>query len=532
MGRATDDASRPGIGRLSEEMLTFEPPKMVNMRTSPGSSCNEHDPSGLMAMNGETKTMARLRVLELSNVDQMYDYYMRVALFYDVVKFNSEVANGSSTVGDHAENGPARRLEVALEELLVHYPAAGGRLCYNEAEGRLEIQYYDAPPIAAGGKLVDGGDYEFDTGVKFITAHANVAFKEIGDPSVANPSLDLLYPSPCLSAIFPGKNGSFSGNYVPRPVTIIQVTTFTCGGFCLSHLAHHTLLDGFGGGAFLQNLCSIARGKGLSIHPEFSVSRRQIFQPRTPPSPSLDVIRLASIRFHPDGQFIEALGSSQEQLPSGTATTIAFPYTALERLRHRASNFATDRKHLCSRYQALVGLLWIARAKSLRAGSNTVTQDLELRFPMNLRDKGIMGLNRHYPGNAVFQLAIRATVLELCELPLHEVVNKLRSVMGSVNFAECAQSLTDYIETKMKEGLTPDIDRPCLAIVALFGLPFYDADCGWGRPCFFGLPSKQLAARISILDNPSAAAWNALVVFNSEEERAAFMKEIADYILT
>ncbi|KAH7443896.1 hypothetical protein KP509_02G054600 [Ceratopteris richardii] len=460
----------------------------------------------------------------------MFDEYVSIALFYDVGKSRNGTAvrNGSH----NAENGPASKLKAALEELLVHYPAAAGRVCYNEVEGRLEIQYYDGLPPTSRKIGRDDKAYECGGGVRFTIAHANIAFKELGDTSVPRPSLDLLYPPPSLGMRFAGENGDASVRYIPRPVMEIQVTTFTCGSFCLAHLSHHTLLDGDGGAAFLQNLCSIARGTGLIVRPDFSVSRRQIWQPRTRPSPSSDVIRFASIRFLPDRKLVEAQGFSTEDLPSGTATSFLFPYTALERLRHRASNFVTDRAKLCSRYQALVGLLWIAKAQSLVATENSaMTKDFKLRFPINLRNKGIPGLDRHYCGNSVFQLSIKGSLEELCETPLHGVVSKLRSVMKSMDYRECAQSLSDYIEMNMQDGLTPDMDRPCLAIVALFGLPFFDTDCGWGPPVSCDHPSKQLATRITILDHPAASSWNVLVVLNSHEERSAFVQQIQDYII-
>ncbi|KAH7443902.1 hypothetical protein KP509_02G054800 [Ceratopteris richardii] len=244
-------------------------------------------------------------------------------------------------------------------------------------------------------------------------------------------------------------------------------------------------------------------------------------------------MRISSIRFLPNGQLVEAQGFPQERLPAGTASSFLFPYAVLERLREKASHSLTDKGKQCSRYQALVGLLWKARARSLLAmAGNSLTQEFNLRFPVNLRDRGIPGLDRHYSGNSVFQLAIRGTLQELCENPLEKLVKKLQSVMKSIDFPECAQSLTDYIELKMQEGLTPDIDRPCLAVVALFGLPFYDTDCGWGRPIFCGLPSRQLATRVTILDHPTAAAWNVLTVLNSQEEYTAFVQQIEEYTLS
>lgn len=65
---------------------------------------------------------------------------------------------------------------------------------------------------------------------------------------------------------------------------------------------------------------------------------------------------------------------------------------------------------------------------------------------------------------------------------------------------------------------------PCLV-----HLPFYDTDCGWGRPVYCGRPSKEPFQRIFVLDHPTAGAWNVLNAFHSDQERAAFQEAIAEY---
>eukprot|EP00250_Pteridium_aquilinum_P019442 c24433_g1_i2 orf=116-673(+) len=173
----------PGGISFSKEMLTFEPVRMVNMKQSIG---YKDDPE--------------LQILELSNLDQLYDYYNSVCLFYDVQ--SNEQASDDGKGGSNGSDGPVKRLQGALEELLVHYPAAAGRLHRSETEGRLEIQYNSAPSC----RHITSGN-----GVQFVVAHASVALSELGDVSDPHPSLDLLYPSLLK------QSQDSSGKHLPRP---------------------------------------------------------------------------------------------------------------------------------------------------------------------------------------------------------------------------------------------------------------------------------------------------------------------------
>lgn len=439
-------------------------------------------------------------VLELSNVDLLYQNYNSVALFYDA----HELIQGNGYI-----QGPVKSLQGALEELLIYYPAAAGRLQMSETEGRLEIEYKKS---AASARTSINPLY----GVQFSAAHANIALCELGDVSIPHPSFDLLYPS-----IPKQSHADSSGKYLPRTVMAIQVTTFTCGGFSLAHTCSHAYMDGFGAATFLQNLCSIARGAGLTLPPDTS-NRREVMKPRVPPSPTLN------------HTYIESREADvKTPIVYGDATRFVFSRAALEALRLRASNFNTGEAQPCSRYVALAALLWTARAKltlAMQLGGGS-TQELPLHFPINLREKAVVP--KGYVGNALFQFTVRATLQELCESPLAYVVRKIKSALEGEDIRECAQSQIDYVELQLRAGLAPQmIPHSSVIVPLLVNLPFYDTDCGWGRPIYFARPSRQICHVHIILDHPVAEAWNVLAVFNSQEERASFQEGIQEYIST
>lgn len=150
-----------------------------------------------------------------------------------------------------------------------------------------------------------------------------------------------------------------------------QVTTFTCGGFTLGLMSNHAFMDGHGAAVFLQNLCSIARGKGVVSPPE-TFSRRDGMKPRMPPSPTFG---------HP------YIASAPGGLQFGTATRFTFSAAALEALRLKGSGQAMKQ---CSRFQALVALLWTAQAKSaaVAGGNRRRSKEFPIRLPVNLREGG------------------------------------------------------------------------------------------------------------------------------------------------
>lgn len=409
---------------------------------------------------------------ELSNLDQIYNWYADIALFYGPCGSQ----NGTRLVG--TEN-VAAELKSALEELLGHCPWAGGRLRVNEKERRLEVEYHPN-----------------DQGVQFVSARVGFTLGELGDITSPDPSLDLLF------ARLPDDDDDAA---IMPPLVAIQVTRFQCGSFTLALKSHHALMDGYGAAVFMQNLCSIARGAGLTTLPD-NVSRRERMKPRDPPLPALNL-----------PHFIKK-GATDPHL--GVARRYSFRGDALEDLRRTASRGNTS----CSRYQALAGFLWMAKAKSL--DGLPPDQELDLRVSVNVRERIVPSLTRGYLGNAIFFAIARATVKELQEKPLSFAVNRIKSAIATVT-PECVQSQTDLIEIL---GMGTRLDYSSLGAPSLVALPFYDSDCGWGAPIYCGRPSHQLSNVFTILEGMRCCnhppSWNVLAVFLSEKERLLFEEAI------
>ncbi|KAI5077991.1 hypothetical protein GOP47_0007815 [Adiantum capillus-veneris] len=451
--------------------LSREPVKLINLTTQPQPSV--------------TSTTTPIATLHLSTLDLLFDNYISVLLFYERPRPRGlRPALPTAAPTDLAE--PVRRLQQALQELLVHFPCAAGLVVYNEADRRLEVRYPISPlkgthscitsnghgrristPIAQDDDASDSESPAY--GVHFHVAHVNESLADLGDVSLPQPALDVLYPSKPIPQL-----DSKGHPLLPRFVMAFQITTFTCGGFTLGHTCSHVYADGHTGAGFLQNLCSLARGAGLANCLQSIPSRKAVISAREPPTPTMHHTSIKSRKCCIEPR------ESERQLRYGTATRFKFTMDSLEALR--ASATMPGKSKACSRNQALVALLWIAFARvSLKVHELPGSHDLNFWVPMNMRTRG---LSMGYMGNALCELNVPATLQELCENSLPYVVDKVEKAMASLDVGEGLQSMVDYIEIQLRDGLTPSLEG--FGMPSLVALPFYDTDCGWGPPMYVG----------------------------------------------
>ncbi|KAI5078660.1 hypothetical protein GOP47_0006331 [Adiantum capillus-veneris] len=441
-------------------------------------------------------------VLELSNLDHMLNFYCSVILFYSTsikphTHGNNKVIPFNDTHYIHPRvhtKDVVLMVKCALQELLTHYPAAAGRLSLNTSQNRLEVECNDQ-------------------GVQFVSGHADIPLSDLGDVSLPHPSIDLLIP-----------------NIVSReeerpPIVALQVTMFNCGGFALALTNNHVYLDGHSAAIFLHNLASIARGNGISIAPD-TISRRERMKPQSPPIPTFDhplVMKKKDAATYVDMKLLPV-----ERC--GTATRISFSANALMKLRSDVLIGHTYFKD-CSRYQALIALLWKGRARSLLQTQEIPNCiELPIRIPINLRGRIMPSLTQGYVGNGIICIIVSASLQELCESPLYLIVLKIQGALLDAT-PEFVQSILDHLECG--EGpLESWPDPSFFGMSSLVNLPFYDTDFGWGSPIYYQLPSRKMNNRLYILDGGAQAhqSWNAMVVLESNMEHQIFLETLANYV--
>ncbi|MCO5576090.1 hypothetical protein L7F22_029897 [Adiantum nelumboides] len=184
---------------------------------------------------------------------------------------------------------------------------------------------------------------------------------------------------------------------------------------------------------------------------------------------------------------------------------------ALEELR--ASALTPRKTKGCSLNQALVALLWTAFARvSLKVHGLPRSHDLNFWVPINMRTRG---LSMGYMGNALCELSVPAILKELFEKPLSYVVDKIEKTMANWDVAEGLQSLVDYIEVQLRDGLIPSIKS--VDMPSLVALPFYDTNCGWGARTHVARPSQQ-RCNLCHFGSSGNKSVDVLVLFASTED--------------
>ncbi|KAI5075345.1 hypothetical protein GOP47_0009421 [Adiantum capillus-veneris] len=445
-------------------------------------------------------------VLELSNLDHMLNFYCSVILFYSSEPHtqlhatrhgNNKVIPFNDTHYIHPRvhtTDVGLVVKCALQELLAHYPAAAGRLHLNTSQNRLEVECNDH-------------------GVQFVSGHANILLSDLGDVTLAHPNIDLLFPT------------IVSHEEERPPIVALQVTMFNCGGFALALTNNHAYLDGHSAAIFLHNLASIARGDGISISPD-TISRRERMKPQSPPIPTFHHPLI--MKKKDDATYVDMTLLPTERY--GTVTRISFCANALKRLRSDVLIGHTYFKD-CSRYQALIALLWKARARSLLQTQEIPNCiELPIRIPVNIRGRMMPTLTHGYVGNGILCTIVSASLQELCELPLYLIVLKIQRALFAFT-PEFVQSMLDHLECgEVPLEFCPD--PSFFGMSSLVNLPFYDTNFGWGSPIYCGLPSRQMNNRLYILDGGGQAhqGWNAMVVLESNMERQIFFETLADYV--
>lgn len=429
------------------------------------------------------KALPRQDKLHLTNLDQLFNYYYPIALFYSPKPIQS-----SHNVD------PADVWRGALEEMVAHhYPWAAGRLRVNEEEQRLEVDTDE-----------DGGP-----GAQFVAASVERGLEELGD---------LSDPSPAFEPLFAriDENGSIDS----RPLVAFQVTKFCFGGgFCISMTWHHALFDGPGASLFLGNLASLARGEGLCV-PFDEAPRELRIRPNNPPSPP-------TLLPHPIfGHKQQINSSATQQQPAAAATKFEFSEEALAQLRAQALSWQHDCAvgfTACSRFHALSAHLWRAKARSMPTHFSDPLAEFPLRIAVNVRQGIVPTIPRNYVGNAFSLATATASVRDLKEKSLAFAVEKIQAAIGRVT-CESFQSEVDHLQ--ILGGAARLLPAP-LAVVSLAGLGFYETDCGWGKPAYCGRLFKQPRNRMIILDgNAERTSLNVLAVFVLQDDLHRFQDAI------
>ncbi|CAK7325981.1 unnamed protein product [Dovyalis caffra] len=420
--------------------------------------------SSLVFPNQET---AERKSMFLSNIDQVLD-------------FNVETVHFFASHKDFPAQAVAEKIKNALEKILVPYDFLAGRLKLNTTTGRLEIDCNGA-------------------GAGFVVASSECTLDEIGD---------LVYPNPAFAKLVVTSLDSLEKN--GKPLCIIQVTSFKCGGFAMGTSTSHATFDGISFKAFLENLAALAGGKPLAVTP---CNDRELLAARSPPSVTFPHPELVKLQ----GQELNA--------PVFDATQEALDFKIF---RLRSGNISdlkekakTNPNARISGFNVVTAHIWRCKALS----HDTEDQDLDrvstILYAVNIRPRLIPPLPASYAGNAVLTAYASAKCRELQEGPISKLVEMV---------AEGSKRMTDeYARSAIDWGeIYKGFPHGEFLVSSWWKLGFDEVDYPWGCPtycCPVVYHRKDIILLFSDIDDKNSVnVWVALPRKEMEKFERLFHK--------
>ncbi|KAI4971778.1 acyl transferase 10-like [Hordeum vulgare subsp. vulgare] len=369
---------------------------------------------------------------------------------------------GDAGAEDKKRKPPAAVVRGALADALVHYYPFAGRIVDGDDKSR--------PSVLCSAE-----------GVYFVEAIANCTLADVNfleRPLLLSKEQLVPYPTAELWAVEPQNS-----------LAMIQVTTFTCGGFVIGLRTNHAVADGTGAAQFLNAVGDLARGlPEPRVKPVWGRDRFPDPDIKPGPLPELPVLALEYIAFD-------------------------FPVAYLDKIKLQYSDF-TGGKH-CSGFDIVIAKLWQCRTRAI--GSVVVPgADVKLCFFASARH--VLKLEPGYWGNAIFPVKVSAPAEMVAGSSVVEIVRvvreaKRRMAEECLSWAEC--------RTGGRDPFQMTFDYESVYVSDWSKLGFSDVDYGYGTPTTAGpLVNCDLIASVIVLKAPAPLTGTRLLASCVTKEHA------------
>ncbi|XP_062232689.1 acyl transferase 10-like [Phragmites australis] len=358
------------------------------------------------------------------------------------------------------KKSPAAVVRAALADALVHYYPFAGRIVEDDVPGR--------PAVLCSAD-----------GVYFVEAAANCTLADVNfleRPLLLGKEQLVPCPAPELWPVEPHNS-----------LAMIQVTTFTCGGFVIGLRTNHAVADGTGAAQFLNAVGDLARGlPEPRVKPVWGRDRFPDPDIKPGPLPELPVLALEYIAFD-------------------------FPAAYLNKLKSQYA--ASTGGKLCSGFDIVIAKLWQCRTRATVPAPGV---DVKLCFFASVRH--VLKLEPGYYGNAIFPVKVSAPAENVAASSVIEIVGMVREAKWRM-----AEECMSWAEgrTGGRDPFQMTFNYESVYVSDWSKLGFSDVDYGYGTPMAAGpLVNCDLIASVIVMKAPAPLVGTRLLASCVTKEHA------------
>ncbi|KAG6603433.1 Spermidine hydroxycinnamoyl transferase, partial [Cucurbita argyrosperma subsp. sororia] len=240
---------------------------------------------------------------------------------------------------------------------------------------------------------------------------------------------------------------------------------------------------------------------------------RSVLQPQKPLRPP----RFDHREYDNPAFLLGCSDAKEERKKESIPTLLKLSKEQVEKLKKRAnSNIVTQLDELPSRpytrYESIAGHMWVCACKARSTGDNS--QPTMVRVAVDVRRRLGTPVPNNFTGNSTLvAVTPKCQFGDLISQPLSYAAGKIREGTWKIT-DEYARSALDFLasqediswvrtsyHTKVKVE-APFWGNPNLSLGSWMSLPLYEADFGWGKPCYVGPATLNADGKSFIMPAP------------------------------